>query len=1323
MDTNRANFQTGGGFTNVANYPNADSYYGTLDQLGNAAEWVSDRRVAGMQGVIGGDYRTNSDRNFVWADATNRAAFRVATRMVLQGPNRFDAAVGRTFSYRVTPGSEFSEAKFLVYAATNLPADLKINVASGVISGKPAISGTFTNCRVTISMLGGGETNSSTVPLVFEIRPAGANLDMPFLAGQLALANQDLRLAAQEFTNAVNAQPNNLTNRVYRALSSLALLQQNPVGNAVLDKFYVLSSPAPWDAFGDVDSRRYDLAPQAYQNDSFRLKDGAASPTDIIDVLRNVHLPVELAAERDLAQIPLNSTNFMVLIPMGLAGSTAITVDYGDIQMLRALLAAKRAMAYFLSIHNWSMTTNQWGTIVKKSGTDERVTVENIFSTLPLLNLRKAADGPLCRDELILAEARYQDASQFIRNIRPPDELRLFNLNLLEAGEEDSLRNRLSEWKEALDEPAVVQIGQTNSTVNGAVFFTNRGLNLRSMLPTLAANRVREGTFPDPTFGGLFPDLTTSEIEKWLWNQTPKTEGWSYDPSSGWQRVPNGQSFDRYAFGLLRQRPVITSANRLLGQVGKSFSYQMVATNIAANSPIIYGVNPLPGGLIVNSETGLITGTNTMALVTNIVLSVTNLGGVGLRTNAAIILPAFTSSVSVSGFLGDPQFRHVVAVSSNDFGSSLKFSAANPPPGLKFDGASQTFAGTPATNGVYTSRVVMSFQGVAATQSIAFSFPAAAGGGFRTNLGSGLTNLSGIPPGLTYNSKTGVLQGTPRQAGDFTVFAMSNGVQTSNSLSFLPSFPQIASPLVVSVKTNEIFFYQIIPGGFGREWAGFDNFDTSSSTNWAAATNAGKANLVRTNGELHFSPGTTNASYQASHWYWKRIVPSHVSWLAYVDSWVSTNRTPMSTNPAGQYGKAQLLAIQTTNTNANPVSLIPVMENMIRSKLYREPGIFRQEAEVTVGDVPWYAGFSSPLDPADYQSLSLKKGVSLRATNGQLCFSSTGGNSDNQLALVAPNLRLALSRNWSIRLDAWMDTNWSTPFSAIGLTVIKDSPDMQKVTVDAMSAMLSNNVAMKLKRDDGGTNFLTMHFKTNGLEGSSLTNLAAGTWGRLRLRYETNGMKLTAEGNTNGGTNYVVFRQLSLDPAQTNSLGQAWGISGTNARLRLALWGQTHRTNGTGSHLMALDNLEVLIDPPEVSTNLPAEYDWTVCAIGYDQPAGEIISFGWDYEKEEIVELLRTTVADWDLGTQGGFVLVVGGHQQWAGMRTGDVGFDNFALFPWTGEFDFFAPSPPGWLTFHETTGMLSGTAPSDPQTNTVSISVSSEGGTDTRTLEIRVTP
>ena len=154
---------------------------------------------------------------------------------------------------------------------------------------------------------------------------------------------------------------------------------------------------------------------------------------------------------------------------------------------------------------------------------------------------------------------------------------------------------------------------------------------------------------------------------------------------------------------------------------------------------------------------------------------------------------------------------------------------------------------------------------------------------------------------------------------------------------------------------------------------------------------------------------------------------------------------------------------------------------------------------------------------------------------------------------------------------------------------------------------------------------------------------------------------------------------------------------------------------------MALDNLEVLIDPPEVSTNLPAEHDWTVCAIGYDQPAGEIISFGWEHAdgtNGTMVELLRTTVSDWGLSPQGGFVLVVGGHQQWAGMRTGDVGFDNFALFSWTDEFEFSAPIRPAWLEFDETTGILKGTAPSSPTNNTVSISASSEGGTDTRTLE-----
>ncbi len=68
--------------------------------------------------------------------------------------------------------------------------------------------------------------------------------------------------------------------------------------------------------------------------------------------------------------------------------------------------------------------------------------------------------------------------------------------------------------------------------------------------------------------------------------------------------------------------PVITSATTASGAVGVAFSYQITATN----APTSYGATGLPGGLSVNTATGLISGTPTDAGTATVTLSATNSG-------------------------------------------------------------------------------------------------------------------------------------------------------------------------------------------------------------------------------------------------------------------------------------------------------------------------------------------------------------------------------------------------------------------------------------------------------------------------------------------------------------------------------------------------------------------------------------------------------------------------------------------------------------------------------------------------------------------------
>jgi hypothetical protein len=74
--------------------------------------------------------------------------------------------------------------------------------------------------------------------------------------------------------------------------------------------------------------------------------------------------------------------------------------------------------------------------------------------------------------------------------------------------------------------------------------------------------------------------------------------------------------------------PVITSPMTALAAIGQPFSYQILATNF----PGSYNATNLPNGLIVNTTSGLISGTPTGTGTSPVSLSATNIGGTGNAT-------------------------------------------------------------------------------------------------------------------------------------------------------------------------------------------------------------------------------------------------------------------------------------------------------------------------------------------------------------------------------------------------------------------------------------------------------------------------------------------------------------------------------------------------------------------------------------------------------------------------------------------------------------------------------------------------------------------
>ena len=153
--------------------------------------------------------------------------------------------------------------------------------------------------------------------------------------------------------------------------------------------------------------------------------------------------------------------------------------------------------------------------------------------------------------------------------------------------------------------------------------------------------------------------------------------------------------------------PVITSQNTASGTVGIAFSYQITATN----NPTSYGAAPLPGGLSVNTATGLISGTPTTPGTTQVTLSATNAAGTGTEILTLTInppAPVITSRNTASGTVGIA-FSYQITATNNP----TSYGAAPLPGGLSVNTSTGLISGTPTTPG--TTQVTLSATNAAGT--------------------------------------------------------------------------------------------------------------------------------------------------------------------------------------------------------------------------------------------------------------------------------------------------------------------------------------------------------------------------------------------------------------------------------------------------------------------------------------------------------------------------------------------------------------------------------------------------------------------------------
>src|SRR6266513_2948065 len=263
---------------------------------------------------------------------------------------------------------------------------------------------------------------------------------------------------------------------------------------------------------------------------------------------------------------------------------------------------------------------------------------------------------------------------------------------------------------------------------------------------------------------------------------------------------PGGGTSNAQTFTInVSPAPVITSPLTATGTVGTAFSYQITATNCPAS----YNATPLPPVLSVNTSTGLISGTPTTAGVYSVTISATNAGGTGTATlvitinnpvptttsiSPNCVMPGsacFTLTVTGTNFVSgsvvmfggtsltptsssSTQLTVTVPASLVAIAGTASITVVNPGPGGGTSNA-QTF--TIAATPVITSPLT-----ACGTKGVAFSYTITA-----TNSPTSFT-ASPLPAGLSVNTSTGVISGTPTATGTTNVtITARNGAGTCNT--------------------------------------------------------------------------------------------------------------------------------------------------------------------------------------------------------------------------------------------------------------------------------------------------------------------------------------------------------------------------------------------------------------------------------------------------------------------------------------------------------------------------------------------------------------
>lgn len=328
--------------------------------------------------------------------------------------------------------------------------------------------------------------------------------------------------------------------------------------------------------------------------------------------------------------------------------------------------------------------------------------------------------------------------------------------------------------------------------------------------------------------------------------------------------------------------PVISSATAASVAVSSAFSYSITASN----TPTSFAASGLPTGLSVDTATGAITGTPTVAGVYTVGLSATNGSGTSATVNLTLTVGALSSITSANTSTGAVGVAYTYTATANPAATSFNISGL--PAGLTANTTTGVISGTPSFAGVATVNlsannatgtgavlaltldignrpVISSSTSASGTTGSAFTYAITASNSPTSY------NATGLPAGLTVNTSTGVISGTPTVAATSTVaLTATNAYGTSSTVNLSLSVaapssgggaPVITSATSATAVANVAFTFAVQTSPSATSYTLGGTIPTGLSINTSTGLISG---TVTQTGTYTMSVTATNGSGSAT---------------------------------------------------------------------------------------------------------------------------------------------------------------------------------------------------------------------------------------------------------------------------------------------------------------------------------------------------------------------------------------------------------------------------------------------------------------------------